>query len=716
MKTTYQKKNVKKKRLGPVKDFYAASTLNKVIVIAAIVLTVALLAGAVVLLINKLTYNGREKIEGNTLVEMSLDIGDVGIYTVPENVTVIGEAAFSGNSTVREIVIHDGVTTIGSAAFYGCTGLTAVNIPESVTSIGDAAFYYCSSLKSIDLRAKIKDIFTETFLGCNKLESITIPASVERIWTYAFSSCSALKTVIFEEGSQLEDIGYVAFYNCSSLTSLQNLDKLTNLKKVSDRAFLYCSGLTSVIFPEQLPEFELGPSVFSYCTALRTVRLPEGLTEIPDLLFQNCTKLVSVNIPSTVKSIGWASFFATAWFNNLTEEDYYIVGDGVLMKCNVGRNVDLELDVSSPIKTIGGSVFWNYLYDNTTSFDYDKVTDDLVPYYSSSNNLTEVYIPAGVKTIASGAFHNCTELKKVEFAPDSVLESIGEGAFIECTSLESIVIPSTVREIGNFAFFGCTLLSDVTIPSTVDVIGDLAFYYTAWLMNKTDEFVIAGNGVLLHINPVYEDDGADSDPNAKKKLKSTTLDMSGTGIRRISGQLAVTKAGLTDEGLTQVTSVNSDLVFGQLNGITDIILPNTLVSIGESAFSSTTTLENVVIPNGVVEIGNSAFYGCTALKSISLPDSVEKVGAYAFYKCENLKTAELSNNLKELDEYTFGECSSLKKITVPESVETIWGYAFIKCTGLDPDDFVISERFRSQIFTIIFGSGIHPAEINWVKY
>ncbi len=713
MKTTYQKKNVKKRHLGPIKDFYAQSTLNKVIVIAAIVLIVALLAGAVILLVNKLTYNGREKISGNTLVEMSLDIGKTGIYTVPEEVTVIGEAAFSGNSTVREIVLHDGVTTIGSAAFYGCTGLTAINIPDSVKSIGDAAFYYCSSLKSIDLKANITDIFTETFLGCSKLESIVIPASVERIWTYAFSSCSMLKTVTFEEGSKLEEIGYVAFYNCNMLSSLQNFDKLNNLKKVDDRAFLYCSGLTSVAFPEQLPEIEIGPSAFSYCTALRSVRLPEGLKKIPDLLFQNCTKLVTLNIPSTVSDIGWASFFATKWFNDLTEEDYYVVGDGVLMKCNTGRNVDLELDVSTPIKTIGGSVFWNYINDTTTAFDYEKITDDMVAYYPASNNLTEIYIPAGVKTIASGAFHNCKSLEKVEFAPDSTVETIGEGAFIECTSLKSIVIPDSVKEIGNFSFYNCTSLTDVTIPKTVGIIGDLAFYYTPWLMNKTEEFVIAGDGVLLKINPVYEE-GAGED--GKQTLKSSTLDMSGSGIKRISGQLTVRKAGTGDDGVTQVTSVNSDLVFGQLNGITDIIFPNTLISIGESAFSSTTTLENVVMQNGLVEIGPSAFYGCSALKTVTMPDTVTDLGAYAFYKCEGLKSVELSKNIKALDEYVFGECTSLKKLTVPESVRTIWGYAFSKCTSLEPKDFVISDRFRPQIFSIIFGSGIHPAEINWVTY
>ena len=99
------------------------------------------------------------------------------------------------NTEIADLVIPDGVTIIGEWAFSGCSSLTSVTIPESVTSIGDGAFADCRSLTSVTIGSGVTSIGGGAFSGCSSLTSITIPKSVTGIGEYAFSSCSSLTDV-----------------------------------------------------------------------------------------------------------------------------------------------------------------------------------------------------------------------------------------------------------------------------------------------------------------------------------------------------------------------------------------------------------------------------------------------------------------------------------------------------------------------------------------
>jgi hypothetical protein len=116
-----------------------------------------------------------------------------GSFSIPQNVTVIGDSAFFKCSKLTSISIPNKVTSIGMEAFYGCDGLTKITIPNSVKSIGDHAFGACSHLTSVTLPNKISHIGNNLFSNCYDMTSITIPKSVT-------------------------SIGYGAFYNCIDLT------------------------------------------------------------------------------------------------------------------------------------------------------------------------------------------------------------------------------------------------------------------------------------------------------------------------------------------------------------------------------------------------------------------------------------------------------------------------------------------------------------------
>ena len=139
-------------------------------------------------------------------------------YTIPNNVTSIGEWAFRDCSSLTSITIPDSVTSIGEYAFCGCSSLESINIPDGVTSIGVVAFGSCSSLESITIPDSVTSIGESAFSGCSSLESNTIPDSVTSIGSWAFYECSSLSSITIPDG--VTSIGTGAFCECSSLAEV----------------------------------------------------------------------------------------------------------------------------------------------------------------------------------------------------------------------------------------------------------------------------------------------------------------------------------------------------------------------------------------------------------------------------------------------------------------------------------------------------------------
>ena len=172
---------------------------------------------------------------------MSFIDEEVSTYTIPNNVTSIGDSVFYKHTNLKKVIIPKSVRHIGNSAFYGCSNLEDITIPDSVTEIGYSAFEYCSKLSHITIPSSVKwigyrafknckslssvnwsksntHIDIETFLECHSLTSIDIPDSVMHIDYSAFANCKSLRRIVI--GSGIEDIRGEAFYGCTDLREI----------------------------------------------------------------------------------------------------------------------------------------------------------------------------------------------------------------------------------------------------------------------------------------------------------------------------------------------------------------------------------------------------------------------------------------------------------------------------------------------------------------
>ena len=144
-------------------------------------------------------------------------------------------------------------------------------------------------------------------------------------------------------------------------------------------------------------------------------------------------------------------------------------------------------------------------------------------------------------------------------------------------------------------------------------------------------------------------------------------------------------------------------------GCKNTVIPNSVTGIGNNAFEGCTGFTSVEIGNNITSIGDYAFAGCSCLTSVEIPNSVTGIGNNAFYECQGLTSVAISYGVTSIGEFAFGSCTSLANVEIPNSVTNIGNNAFIGCTSLT--NIVIPDSLTSIAVGVFGAAGLTSIEI-----
>ena len=338
--------------------------------------------------------------------------------------------------------------------------------------------------------------------------------------------------------------------------------------------------------------------------------LPKDITEIEDYGIYGNEKLVSVEIPVTVKKVGANAFKSCSSLQKVDLPSVETLGASVFERCGKLTTVTLSPDLQvipdyafqycgsladvplpSSLVSIGVSAFREC--DGLSAVVMPNTVTTLNKNaYESCNILTTVTLSSGLQAIPDNAFRDCGSLVDVPLPPSLV--SIGTGAFEQCRSLTSVNMPNTVTTLNNSAYYVCTNLKEVKLSENLKNIGDASFCE-------------CGNLISIDIPASVSTINSHAFRNCVK-LETVTL----------------------HEGLQSIEGAS----FSGCKSLVSVTIPETVTSIGVEAFDNS-GLRSIIIPRSVTSMGDRAF-AYSGLRSITIPETVTSVGGGILNGCSRL--------------------------------------------------------------------------------
>ena len=675
------------------------------------------------------------------------------------DIETIGAYAFAYCNSIENIIFPDTLETIGGRGFYSCENLSCIELPDEVWDISTSCFEHCISLESV-YGDYVDSIYSRAFGYCISLHTFGF-LSLTTIQDNAFYECSSLVNVDFTNG--LTYIGSNAFSRCYSLVSINIPDTVTN---IGYRAFEYCislkaleiknpncyvnsgvldgcNSLTKLTLPfvSSIPLSSIMSSSFNKIPGLKEISVTEGVEAIGDYAFQNIETIEVINLPSSLKEIGYMSFAYTKNIKSIvipegveTIKDYafygseyvYIVlpstlktikqyafannpiknliipsgvesiGTAILVTCNEIETLEIPF-LGSSASSEDARQFIGYEWGQLSYTGSQQIARSLKTLTIGGANptlakyafyycyyLENIILKEGFTTIKTDAFYNCGRIKNVSFP--STLTTIETRAFDYLYDLESIDLPAGCTNIEYAAFWSCAQLKEISL--SLDFLTDNYVYNL--VSDSVDPTNDDGNDgeTWLNIETGYYFYKADGKWTCIGNVNRVygddgtyTLDVNTNDV--VLSETAPAK----NNSYAWVVPSTGEVYWTQ--NVSGILYWTHMFDITYNAFSCifggsycvTPQLETVTVKD-IAYVPAHLFEKIQYVKTINLPDNITSIGDGAFQDCSSLETVNIPDTVTSFGEAAFSGCSSLKAINIPSLVTRIEQNTFNNCASL----------------------------------
>jgi len=411
------------------------------------------------------------------------------------------------------------------------------------------------------------------------------------------------------------------------------------------------------------------------------------------------------------------------------------------MSGTTGKNTLTSVNLPSTVTTVGIGSF-GHCYNLTSVIIPNSVTTISLASFVATG-LTTINIPTSVTSIGQNAFLSCTSLTSV-IIPSSVT-SIGSQAFAYCDVLTSVKVysntpidlSSSANVFSNSNLANCILYvlpaskslysaanqwsafsAILDLPEYVTITntaGNLSTALTANQLKSAISLTVSGtidardfltirdkmplltalNIGLASVVAYTGTEGTDKSATStgiylantipidafysKTSLLSVTLPTTITKIDDYAFNFCIGISSLTIPASVTTFGIRA---FNLCSGLTSINIPSSVTLLNDALFCGCTKLSSITIPSSITAIGAYTFYNCSGFNAITIPTSVKTIGSQAFFGCSGLSTIVIPSSVTAISDFTFSSCTGLKTVTIPTSVTSIGVQAFSGCSGL----------------------------------
>lgn len=606
--------------------------------------------------------------------------------SVPNEITEIGEEAFSGNQTIAQVDTGNGTKVIKHGAFSNSPYLRTVTNHDNLEEIETAAFAGNTNLASINFGSNMSKLGYGVFAGCNNLSTINISRNNSDFLIsggalynssgdtlYAF--LGGYNATYYRMPNSVKNISKYCFWGNEKLDSISVSSYVDNIPAY---AFSNCKNLKTVNIPYSVDTIDA--KAFENCISLVDVLIPPSVKYIDPTAFDGCVKLNIIADPGTA-AYNFFQNFDTSDIANTETGDVNIViypeeetGTGVSGRNGESSENGNESESGTDSENGEGA---NY-QESYRSFVNAADDPSNVEYMPKSNPLSlpdnsdviaktvvvggkAVIFLSSNQTVHEGMTINSIEnsdtsdkndgdsepvlydSSKGGYLPkyDKVGTKIASQAYYANQKMENYSIPTGITAIGDFAFARSNI-SSINIPDGVESIGYGAFYHCDNLGDVSIPVSVKDIAGFAFENTAYIN-------NFKSNVSSGDFLIVGDGI------LLAYKGTASDINVPEGVKKIGAGAFMEHEEIVSVNLPSSLKVIGEDAFRGCSNLEKVTGGSNITVIEDRAYMGCP-LKDFTVTGLVEKMG---------LKSVDFSKTNKSDDTKTvIFEGSNLPKISV----------------------------------------------------